>query len=242
MATAPLANPLSLTLPVAQAILVLMLDVVFTLFYLQLAMGKLPELQSTMEYLLEITDNINPLVFDPNASTPDAPESFAAVSAHLSALGNVYVVPSKTLVGEVVDILGSTEYKQFPHHSHDLAILSKVPNQKDVALEHLPLHVCSASVLEPRRFLPSNPGCPYEAVGHHWHPGLRYFPYTRSSVWEGGQRRATKIRSSNLIMGLLFENRPRATALSELRSHGSGLGRSSSGKSLHTLLYPMRQA
>jgi hypothetical protein len=58
--------------------------------------------------------------------------------------------PSSIFVRDIVEAL--TEYKQFPYHAHDLAILSKVTNQGDPALQHLPLHKCSVSVLPPRRF------------------------------------------------------------------------------------------
>jgi len=104
----------------------------------------------------------------------DFARKWGAVSVHLSMLSKLYLeemhypgVPPSISVGAVVKVL--EEYKQFPYQAHDLAILSKVPNQKDLALQHLPLHKCSVSVLAPRRFsfhqFPDVPRKPDNIIG-----------------------------------------------------------------------------
>lgn len=97
-----------------------------------------------------------------------------AAIVHLARLSNLYLEkmhhpdrPVSITIGDMVEAL--TEQKQFPYHSHDLAIISKIPNQKTSALQHLPLHKCSVSMLPPRRFsyhqFPGVPKRPWDIAG-----------------------------------------------------------------------------
>ena len=154
---ASLPNALHISSPTVYAVNVLRLDLALTLSYLQMRLGKQRELKMTTMYLLNVTSELRCDILEFGETTSTTPESAQAVCSHLALLSKMYLEkmhypnrPSSIFVGDMVEAL--TEYKQFPHFAHDLAILRKVPNQRDTALKHLPLHKCSVSVLPPRRF------------------------------------------------------------------------------------------
>jgi len=149
---------------------VLRLDLAFSLAYLQLKLGLTHKLKQTMWYLDSVVKTVDLSMLEPSPSTPTALEFMVADVCHLVFLTRLYIQDehlSPDSVGDAVKIL--SVYKGFPHQAHDLAILSKVPNQNDLAYKHLPLHMCSASVLPPRQFhfsqLPGVPRKPDNIVG-----------------------------------------------------------------------------
>lgn len=174
-----LANPLNhnglyVTSPVVHAIHVLRLDLALTLSYLQLRFDRQPALKAITMEVLEIVKDLDCSILESTATTLTTPESAGAVFVHVAWLSKMFLEemhypdrPPSITVSEMVEAL--EKHKQHPYHSHDLAILSKVPNQKDPAIKHLPLHLCSVSVLPPRHFsyhkFPNVPRQPDDIVG-----------------------------------------------------------------------------
>jgi hypothetical protein len=132
--------------PAAEAFRVLCLDVILTLGYAQLRLGKVGALRATTNHLGQ---------FVAQNGDSDLPEGMQAVLHHFVLLSGLYTqklrptaIPQVT-VACVVRIL--KRFNHLPYPSHDLAILSKV-DQRDLALEHLPLNICSVSVLGQQYF------------------------------------------------------------------------------------------
>jgi hypothetical protein len=170
----PNVHALPVTLPVVLAFHVLRFDLQLTLNYLQLRLGRLSQLDSMTVHLLGVVKDLDCSALQSTETTSTTPESPIAAFSHLAALSKMYLermhypdIPSSITVGKMVEAL--TPHKHLPYHAHDLAILSQVPNQGDLALQHLPLHKCSVSVLPPRRFcyhlFPKVPRKPEHIIG-----------------------------------------------------------------------------
>lgn len=153
--------------PAVEPLHILRLDIVLTLGYLQLKLGLLQRLQITAGQYLGMRDETGTFLeeFDPGSSNQFS--QVGSATSDFTILCCVYLPrypdatghSPKMSVGSMMKAL--QKHKHFPHQAHDLAILSKVPNKKALALKHLPLDKCSVSVFGLRHFdFHKSPGVP----------------------------------------------------------------------------------
>jgi hypothetical protein len=159
------ATAMNLTYPTIKPFDILRVDIALTLVYLQLKLGDMDHLFTTMENFGKLRKRFEPWIEEMGLYATDSYEGVDAVCEHFAILAHLYLehrIRGSTRPMSVRHLIeGLLPHKQFPYQAHDLAILNKVRNKRDLAILHLPLHKCSASVLGPRIFsFHKSPGVP----------------------------------------------------------------------------------
>jgi hypothetical protein len=148
-------------------------DVILTVYYLQLKLGRCSVIETVIERLKDILGELeHGKTVEDDPGILDVTENLEGAFRHLILLTELYWDDSRSVgpkldVGRLIREFSVGEH--LPYSSHDLAILRKVSDRKAPARLHLPKENCNVSMLEPQCFnfhqMPAVPRKPDFLVG-----------------------------------------------------------------------------